>query len=65
MRIKASFHGLSSRAVLCALLFAIALMAPSSAFARDILTGGGPVESEPHVYAIFWGANWNEEPGAA
>jgi hypothetical protein len=25
--------------------------------------GGGGVEHSPHVYAIFWGSNWNKAPG--
>jgi sugar lactone lactonase YvrE len=29
------------------------------------LTNGGPVQENPHVYAVFWGSNWNKEPGAS
>jgi hypothetical protein len=25
--------------------------------------GGGGVEHSPHIYAIFWGSNWNAAPG--
>jgi len=27
--------------------------------------GGTGVEHNPHIYAIFWGSNWNNEPGLA
>jgi hypothetical protein len=26
--------------------------------------GGGGVEHSPHIYAIFWGSNWNSAPGS-
>jgi hypothetical protein len=26
--------------------------------------GGGGVQHSPHVYAIFWGSNWNKAPGS-
>jgi sugar lactone lactonase YvrE len=29
------------------------------------MSNGGPVQETPHVYAVFWGSNWNKEPGAS
>jgi hypothetical protein len=32
---------------------------PSPGSDRPLIYNGGPVQHESHVYAIFWGANWN------
>ncbi len=45
-------------------VLAATLAMPSPALAKvtpKLTTDGGPVETEPHVYEIFWGSNWNSE----
>src|SRR5262249_4252642 len=51
-------------AILITALLVIGLLGPSSASA-NILTQAGPVQTNPHVYEIFWGSGWNQEPAAA
>src|SRR6476660_2380205 len=31
----------------------------------SVTTHGGPVESTPHIYELFWGSAWNSEPAAS
>jgi len=50
--------------ILTTLVLAATFAAPSLASA-NIVSYGGPVATKPHVYAIFWGSNWNNEPAAA
>jgi hypothetical protein len=47
------------------MVFAALFLIPSLARAAVVTSHGGPVASKPHVYEIFWGSNWNSEPGAA
>src|ERR1700761_9610271 len=44
--------------ILIAIGLSLALSAPSLASA-SMGTRGGPVEAQPHVYAIFWGSDWS------
>src|SRR5690348_4970414 len=46
-------------AILVALILVFSLGGSAIASASNLASGGGPVESKPHVYAIFWGSEWN------
>ncbi len=54
---------------LATIVLAAMFAATSLALAEDInvsvTSHGGPVETEPHVYEIYWGTNWTSEPAAA
>jgi len=41
------------------LVAAIVLGTPASAAAQTVFSDGAGVQTNPHVYAIFWGSNWN------
>ncbi len=45
--------------ILASFFFVAALAAAPPSLAREVTTHGGPVETQPHVYAIFWGSSWN------
>ena len=55
-------------AVLTTAVLVAMFMAPSVALAEEVyvsvITHGGPVQTEPHVYEIFWGSKWSSEPAA-
>ena len=55
--------------VLTTIVLAATFAAPSFASAEEVYdsvtTHGGPVQTEPHVYEIYWGSKWSIEPYAA
>jgi streptogramin lyase len=44
-----------------AFLYAAMLLFPALSLGA-VTSHGGPVQSQPHVYEIFWGSNWNKKP---
>jgi len=53
--------------VLAMVALAAMLAIPSLACAEYlpiVTTHGGPVETKPHVFEIYWGRKWGEEPAA-